>query len=157
MQSSNTPPDGDFARYVEELTRASHAGKAGSAGNDAPMAMGQQRPANISPSPTLIAHEANPAGAMTGERIKLPSMRLATHLRWVFGIFVGTQLLSVFVPGADFLFIPALLAYAMWVIFRLRRTSSEGLMKTWSGLSQRVAEEIRKAQQIQQDRQKNKP
>ncbi len=42
-----------------------------------------------------------------------------THVKWVLVAWIGTQLLARLLPGAGFLFIPFLLAYAAWVVFRV--------------------------------------
>ena len=125
MPPSNTPPDGDFVRYIERLTAAQAVARRTPA-VDAPVAV-----------PGL---QASAQGLESGTRI--PFMR---HVRWAFGLWVATQILGRFVPGAGFLFIPLLAAYAAWLIYRLRSQPPGVFVNKMAALARRAAEEARKA------------
>ena len=124
MQPSNTPPDGDFVRYIERLTAAQAVARR-TPMVDAPVAVPGLSPVT--------------QGLKPGARI--PLMR---HVRWAFGLWVATQILGRFVPGAGFLFIPLLAVYAAWRIYRLRSQPPGAFVKKMAALAGRAAEEARK-------------
>lgn len=124
MQPSNTPPDGDFVRYLERLTAAQAvAGDTPAAG--VPVA-----------SPGLPSVKAEPPSVA-----HIPFLR---HVKWAVGLWVATQILAWFVPGAGFWFIPLLAVYAIWVIYRLRSQPPGAFLKELAARARRAAEEARK-------------
>jgi hypothetical protein len=74
-------------------------------------------------------------------------MPLLTHIKWVVGLWIGTQALAAFVPGAGFLFLPALFAYAAWAIFKVNRNSRARWCSVLRELARQAAEEAQKNQQ----------
>jgi hypothetical protein len=50
-------------------------------------------------------------------------------------------------PGAGFLFLPALLVYGAWVFFKINRNSSGALVQRLRELARQAAEEAQKNQQ----------
>jgi hypothetical protein len=133
---SDTPPDGDFASYVERLTNANAA-----AGAREDLFKPQEKPAR---------HAAPPAGTATPPANPLPAAAggaaFLTHVKWVVVLWIATQALSAVLPGAGFLFLPALLAYGAWAIFQANRQSSGALLQRLRELARQAAEEAQKNQ-----------
>ena len=134
MQPSNTPPDGDFVRYVERLTAAQAAARDGAAAG------------------ALVAIPGLPS-----VKAGLPSLAhipFLRHVKWAVGLWIATQILARFVPGAGFLFIPLLAVYAAWVIYRLKSQPPGAFIQELAARAKRAAEEARKAPSTHP---KNKP
>ena len=147
IHPSDTPPDGDFASYVERLTGANATAgaredllkpQAGKDASSSPLSSSQP-PSRFSASPGTPS--IKPAST------PVAGLSILTHIKWVVGLWIGTQALAAFVPGAGFLFIPALLAYAAWVIFTVNRNSSGALVQRLRELARQAAEEAQKNQQ----------
>jgi hypothetical protein len=133
---SNTPPDGDFVSYVERLTNA-HA----PAGVREDQPKPQEKMSFRTPSPASTA--TPPAKPAT---IAATGAAFLTHVKWVVILWIATQVLSEVVPGAGFLFLPALLAYGAWAIFQANRHSSGALVQRLRELARQAAEEAQKNQ-----------
>ena len=134
-QPSNTPPDGDFAAYIERLTGANAAD---------------------GPHEDLLKSQAGaPAGTPSIKTLPeaVASLSFLGHLKWLVVAWFAIQALARWVPGAGFLFIPGLLAYGGWVIFRINRHSSGALLSRARALALQAVEEAKKSSSFP----KNKP
>jgi hypothetical protein len=160
MHASNTPPDGDFVRYVERLT-----------GSTAAPSVREDlfTPKDAGPGSTSFAASSGQPTARAA--LALPGMSFWTHVKWVVTLWIAMQALAKLVPAASHLFIPALMVYAVWVVFRVSRAAvSAGtpdvnplvapLVERLSELARRAAEKAKTAQQFkppQPPPHKNKP
>ncbi|HYW55656.1 MAG TPA: hypothetical protein VE934_01735 [Polaromonas sp.] len=98
----------------------------------------------------------SPQPAIPVEAARAPSRAISfagipflTHLKWLVVGWVAVQVLASFVPWADFLFVPLLLAYVAWIILKVNRNGSGALAERARQLLAHAAEEVRKAQQTQ--------
>ena len=140
---SNTPPDGDFVRYVERLTNAgAHANAQAPAGlrEDSRLKPQEKTSLRAPSSPGATTPSAKPASSVAAGAAFL------THVKWVVILWVATQALSAVVPGAGFLFLPALLIYGVWAIVQANRQSSGELFQRLREMAQQAAEEAQKNQ-----------
>ena len=149
-QSSDTPPNGDFARYVEQLMSANAASAAAGVRGDllhprvstlAPSAKGR---AAITTSPASSASSKVKLPAASALPASLIGKGFARHLRWLVLAWIGLRVLERVLPGAGMLFIPLLLAYVAWLIFKLNRNSSGALMSRFQAWTQKITEQTRK-------------
>ena len=126
MQPSNTPPDGDFVRYLEKLT--------------ADQGVAKKTPAVAAPKAIPRLPSAAAAGLKSGMGISF-----VRHAKWAIGLYVATQILGSFVPGAGFLFVPVLAAYVVWLFYRFRSQPPGAFVNKMTALARRAAEESPKA------------
>lgn len=136
MQPSNTPPDGDFVRYVERLT----AGKAAPGAQENFFDPKKSMPADASRD-ALAGRPSVRAGLQP-----LAQIPFLTHVKWVVALWIATQALVWLVPGTGFLFIPVLALYAAWVIFSISRKPPGAFFRELGEMARRAAEEARKSQ-----------
>lgn len=133
---SNTPPDGDFASYVERLTHAN-----ASAGAREDLLKPPEKASLRAPSPaSAVTPPVKPASALA------TGAAFVTHVKWVVVLWIATQVLDEVLPGAGFLFLPALLVYGAWAVFQANRQSSGALVQRLRELARQAAEEAQKNQ-----------
>lgn len=142
IHPSDTPPNGDFASYVERLTGANAA--AGAREDLLKHQAPKEAPSSSQPPSRFSASSGTPSVKETAA--PLAGISILTHIKWVVGLWIATQALARLVPGAGFLFLPALLGYAAWVIFKVNRNSSGALMQRLRELAREAAEEAQKNQ-----------
>jgi hypothetical protein len=135
---SDTPPDGDFASYVERLTNANAA-----AGAREDLFKPQEK-TSLRASSAVAARTATPPAKPAPAVVT--GAAFLTHVKWVVVLWIATQALSAVLPGAGFLFLPALLAYGAWAIFQANRQSSGALVQRLRELARQAAEEAQKHQ-----------
>ncbi|MDB5884945.1 MAG: hypothetical protein JWR74_1116 [Polaromonas sp.] len=133
-QPTNTPPDGDFVRYIERLAAGKVApgsqGPAGSSGKPAPAAA----PLTIDFGRALPAVVQDmPAG-----------MSFSQHVKWVAGLWLATQVLARFVPGAGSWFLPVLAIYIAWVAYTISRKPPGTFLKALSAAAGCSMQKIQK-------------
>lgn len=143
IHSSDTPPDGDFASYVERLTGANAAA---GAREDLLKPQASKDVLSSSQAPSRFSASSG-TPSVKAAATPLAGISILTHIKWAVGLWIGTRVLAAFVPGAGFLFLPALLAYAAWVIFTVNRNSSGALVQRLRVLARQAAEEAQKNQQ----------
>ena len=147
MIPSNTPPDGDFVRYVERLT---------STKVDPLVRQFMLTPAAGDGATPIDVTNPAASNAPADKAIleSLSETPFLTHVKWVVGAWIATQFLARLIPGLGFLFIPALLAYAGWVLFKVNRDTSGALFQRVQQLTDAAATsaaaEIKKARQAEQ-------
>ena len=142
QQPSDTPSNGDFVRYVERLTASNAAVALGKRDNMLEPGKKTMPPESlVVPRPT-----GAPAPVLTQP---FRGFVFWSHVKWLVALWIGTQLLTNFVPWAGFLFLPALLAYAAWVIFKAKRHSSGGAVRRARELVARAAHAAQEARKMQ--------
>ena len=153
-QPSDTPPNGDFARYIEQLMKANAAKVALGAREDLlhpptkvlASSLKSRAVPTPSPSPSLSSSAVTKARPPPVSAFPSPfSLKgFASPLRWMVLAWIGLQLLGMVVPGAGMLFIPLLLAYIAWLIFGLKRYSSTELKVLLQAWAKKLSEQTKK-------------
>ncbi|WP_076997282.1 hypothetical protein [Variovorax sp. KK3] len=146
QQQWNTPPNGDFARYVERLTaQAAQPRRAGSDGEHQ-LDVGMSQAAQAHPLPAVPDAQAQGASPMTGPARHVLN---AVILVWLLGLVV---LVAVGVPlGIVFL----VLGGGLWLAHKLRRVLLPPGMESWKQWLQEAAKRQQQLQQQMQQQRKN--
>jgi hypothetical protein len=113
-QPSNTPPDGDFARYIEQL-----------AGKNPLLAREDMRRPKEAAQP--VAFPVTVAPAVSAVLAPLKGVAWAKHVRWLIAAWVATQVLGRVVPHAGWLIVPVLIGYTSWLVFTINKNSGGSL------------------------------
>jgi len=139
---SDTPPGGDFARYIEQLN-AIAAAAALTREASPPSLNGRFRAAGV----------ADEARAAPGKGAERPAMKAAasqplsgaslwTIARWMVISWVGLQLASRWVPQLSWLVGPVGLVFLIWLVYRLQKAPRGALLQQLLQRTRQVAKEF---------------
>ncbi|MBA3594831.1 MAG: hypothetical protein H0W47_13700 [Polaromonas sp.] len=126
----DTPPDGDFARYVEQLSARS-AATAQARETAAVVPTGKLELKAVEGAPP----SPEPAGVISG-------LSVWSIVRWALLAWIALQILDVFFPGMGMLSLPLFLGAAGWAVYRLKQGSSGAPGDALRRLAERAAKEF---------------
>lgn len=140
---SDTPPDGDFARYIEQLSAKSNTQALGKPGMPA-ASHGQYSEGSNS----LAAKRASPAArGKQAANVEPPRSLTGISLwavgKWVVIAWIALEVLSAVFPRAGMMVLPLLMVFAAWVFYRFKKYSPELFKARLRELAEQAAKELK--------------
>jgi len=140
---SDTPPDGDFARYIEQLSAKAAAQALGKPG--LPVASQGRDQERAKPLTTERASSA--AQGRQVAHVELPGPLAGLSLwavgKWVVIAWIALEVLSAMFPRAGMMVLPLLMVFAAWALYRFKKYSPELLKARLRELAEQAAKELK--------------
>lgn len=142
---SNTPENGDFVQYLEQLTNAkANANSRISAWkNEGESTLSKS--VHVQPVTTLAS--TTPSYKQPLALKPFAGIPFFSHVRWAVFLWIATQALSRVFWWAHFAFTPALIIYAVWIIYKVNQNTNGSLLAPVFAYGKQVsAETIKRVQ-----------